>query len=379
MLAALAIGPSPAWGEDAPEDRGQDAVALPLLSYSTDQGIGFGAVAGAYFYAPGYRPYRHALGVQSSFTTRGGQNHFLRYDGPDLLGPLRVEARLELKRERLSPYYGSGNLSAPDFAGDLSDPRFTYDRRSPAAWIRVRAHPVSRSHPLQLWAGYAYRQVQVNPYEPSLLVEDQPPGTDGGRAGQVSAGALWDTRDNESNPSRGGVSEIALRAGGPATASDSAFGGLTVSERRYVQLGPEDLVLAVRVVLDHQAGEVPFFEWTQVGGVAPTEGIGGVGSVRGVPRNRFAGNTKVFANAELRLLPFGFRLLGQQVKVGGVAFADAGRVWHPGVPDGPWYAWHPGLGTGLRAVRRAAVLRADWAIAPETGRTAAYLTFGHLF
>ena len=30
-------------------------------------------------------------------------------------------------------------------------------------------------------------------------------GLEGGATGQVSAGAMWDTRDNESDPVRGGV------------------------------------------------------------------------------------------------------------------------------------------------------------------------------
>src|SRR5207248_1909557 len=97
--------------------RAADAIALPVLSYSTDLGLGFGAVGGAYLYEPGYEPYRHAVGAQLFFTSRGGQSHFLRYDGPDLLGPFRLEARLELKREQQAPYFGPGNRSAADFAG----------------------------------------------------------------------------------------------------------------------------------------------------------------------------------------------------------------------------------------------------------------------
>jgi outer membrane translocation and assembly module TamA len=126
-------------------------------------------------------------------------------------------------------------------------------------------------------------------------------------------------------------------------------------------------------------GEVPFFEWVSTGGVSTSEGIGGMSSVRGIERNRFAGNIKAFSNTELRVQAFDFRLFKEPVTVGGVAFMDLGRVWHPNVVDGPWWKWHPGVGAGVRVARRAAVLRFDWALSPETGRSRVYLNFGHMF
>ena len=55
--------------------------------------FGYGAVGGVYVYSPGKRPFAHAISAQTFFTTRGVQNHFLRYDGPELFGNVRVEAR----------------------------------------------------------------------------------------------------------------------------------------------------------------------------------------------------------------------------------------------------------------------------------------------
>lgn len=382
LAVATAVAATARAAED-PEpqtpDHGWDAIALPLLNYSTDLGVGYGLVGGAYIYGPGYRPYRFSLGAQTLFTTRGGQSHFLRFDAPDLLGPIRVEAQVELKRELRAPYYGSGNRSVPGVvAGDNTD-QFSYDHRTPRAWVRLRFHPLGPESPYQLYAGYLFRDVDVHPYESSLLAQAPPPGFAGGRAGQLSFGLLRDTRDDEANPTLGGVEELAVRASGRATLSDYGFAGLTASERRFIPLGTPQLVLAFRAVLDTQLGDVPFFEWPTVGGIGVAEGIGGMSSVRGVPRARFSGDTKAFANLELRWLPIAFPLHGQTVRLGGVAFADAGRVWQPAVDDGPWYAWHAGVGAGVRAVRRAAVLRADWAISPETGRSAVYFTMGHMF
>jgi outer membrane protein assembly factor BamA len=356
-----------------------DGIALPLLSFNSDFGVGYGAVGGMYIYGEGHTPYQHGLGAQVFFTNRGIQNHYLRYDGPGLLGPLRVEARFEYRREFLSPFYGAGNRSAPDFrSSQLDDERYNYEKGSPGAWLRLRWRPYGEPHPFQSYVGYSWRYTQVEPYQASMLTQMKPLGIEGGATGQLLAGALWDTRDHETDPTTGGVEEVALRLSGHTTGSDYQYAGVTLSERRYFRLSSR-VVFAQRLSLDMLFGEVPFFEWTTTGGVNFTEGVGGMSSVRGVERNRFAGNIKVFSNSELRVQALELRILGQPMKFGAAAFFDVGRVWHPGVPDGPWHQWHPGLGAGLRVTRRAAVIRVDWAMSTETGGQRFYMNFGHMF
>src|SRR5688572_12302490 len=93
LVATLSTAPAapspPAPGTvPAKKESGIDAIALPLLSFNSDHGFGYGGVGGMYLYAPGKTPYAHALGAQVFFSSRGVQNHYLRYDGPQLIGPL---------------------------------------------------------------------------------------------------------------------------------------------------------------------------------------------------------------------------------------------------------------------------------------------------
>lgn len=362
------------------EKKGLDAIGVPLVSYNSDLGWGFGLVGGGYYYSPGYLPYRHAIAGQGFITTRGVQNHWLRYDGPQLLGKARLEVRGEYRRELRAPFYGPGNQSSPEFVPGRSDEEpYSFDYFFPGGWARIRGKPAGPLKKLELFAGYGYHWVRVIPYEASMLERAAPRGLEGGSHGQVFTGATWDTRDNESDPTRGGVEEIALRFSGSPTVSDYTYAGVTLSERRYFQLGSPKLIFAQRVVFDFLMGDVPFFEWAAFGGVSGGEGIGGMSSVRGVPRNRYQGKVKAVSNSELRFYPFAFQLLGEPVKVGGVAFFDMGRVWHENVTDGPWHAWHPGVGGGLRLARRAAVVRFDVGVATETRRPGLYVTFGHMF
>lgn len=384
LATATAAPSAPASATSAPveqapkKEKGFDAIALPLLSYNSDLGFTYGGVAGAYLYAPGHTPYQHGIALQAMFTSRGQQSHYLRYDGPQLIGPMRLELRLEYRRELRSPFYGAGNLSAQDFQGDENQERFNYKRGSPGAWVRLRGRPWGETHPFQSYVGYSWRYTEVDAFDASVLQELKPVGIEGGATGQLMAGVLWDTRDNESDPTRGGVEELSLRVSGSATGSRYQYAGVTLSERRFWQLSSRFLV-AQRLTLDMLFGEVPFFEWVNTGGVSNSEGIGGMSSVRGIERNRFAGNVKAFTNTELRFRAFDFNLFKAPVTVGGVAFMDLGRVWHPDVVDGPWWKWHPGVGGGLRLSRRAAVVRFDYAISPETGRQRVYLNFGHMF
>jgi hypothetical protein len=363
---------------ERPKERGVEGLAIPLVSYTSDLGFGYGAVGGMYIYAPGYAPYRHAIGAQAFITSRGVHNHFLRYDGPRLLGGARVEGRLEYRRELLSPFYGAGNLSAPDFTGDMSDERFNYERLSPGIWTRVRFSPLGEEHPLEPWVGYHYRLVQVSSYEGSILAEQRPVGIEGGSNGQLLAGVLWDTRSDEVNPATGGLEEVALRLAATPTGSRFQFGGVTLVERRFFSFSPR-LVVAQRLTLDYLFGDVPFFELANIGGSTGAEGLGGMSSVRGVPRNRFVGNVKLLSNTELRYRAFDFRFLGQNLTAGGLLFFDVGRVWHPTEDDGGLGAWHPGVGAGLRVARRAAVLRLDYALSTETLRQGLYISVGQMF
>ncbi len=373
LVLLVAVAPP-----EARKERGFDALGVPLLSFNSDVGVGYGAVGGAYFYSPGYRPYRYGLALQTFFTTRGIQNHWLRYDGPNLIGNTRVEARVEWRRELATPYFGPGNNAVPTFDDDPNDRRFSFERVAPAAWVRIRPNPFGETHPFKPYLGYGYRWNTIRPIADSLLSEDAPLGMGGGPTGQLLAGALWDTRDDENDTTRGGAEELSVRLAAVATGSRYTFAGLTASERRFWSLSPR-AVLAQRLTVDYLFGQVPFFEWNNIGGVNYIEGIGGMGSVRGVTRNRYGGNLKAVSNTELRVNAFSVPLLGQEMKVGALAFVDFGRAWHPGIDGGPWYAWHPGVGGGVRVARRAAVLRFDYALATETGHPGLYITFGQMF
>ena len=103
----------------------------------------------------------------------------------------------------------------------------------------------------------------------------------------------------------------------------------------YLGLGPsERLVLASRVGGRHNAGDYPWHA---------AAFIGGAESNRGFRKERFAGDSSLFANFELRL-----RVVDTMPVVPGrlwlFGLADYGRVWFAGEDSN---RWHPSYGGGL--------------------------------
>jgi outer membrane protein assembly factor BamA len=378
LLCVVSATPAVQASVPARADDGVDAIAIPLVSFNSDLGVTYGVLGNMYLHGDGQVPYKHAVSAQMLFSTRGLHSHFVRYDGPRLIGPLRVEARFDYFRESQSPFYGAGNNSAPEFQGNEGDQHYNYTRGSPGASLRLRGRPLGEGHPLQAYVGYAWRHTEVSPHTTSRLAEVNPVGIEGGTTSQLLFGVLWDSRDNELEPTTGGVEELSVRASGYSTGSKYQYAGLTLSERRFMRLSSR-VVFAQRLTLDMLFGEVPFFEWCTTGGISTPEGLGGMSSVRGIERNRFAGNIKAFSNSELRVRAAEMNAFGHPVKLGMVAFFDVGRVWHPGVTDGAWHRWHPGVGMGMRLARRSAAVRMDYAVSTETGGQRLYLNFGQMF
>jgi len=71
--------------------------------------------------------------------------------------------------------------------------------------------------------------------------------------------------------------------------------------------------------------------------------IGGSDSVRGYDRNRFAGDSSAYGNAQIMLSLFRMNLV-LPLRVGVIGLVDAGRVWVDGDPSDKW---HTAAGGGL--------------------------------
>jgi hypothetical protein len=210
-------------------------------------------------------------------------------------------------------------------------------------------------------------------------------GTDPHALLVLNLGALFDTRDHEYTPTRGTFTEISARSS-PGVQQDLRYVGLTVNSAWYRAIVGEYLSVAFRGVGDFILGDAPFYELARFGALTPRDGPGGGWSVRGIPRQRYAGKIKLIQNLELRSLFWKFKVRKSRFAVGAVAFVDAARLWadtRPTFLDGESVdggTFKVGTGGGLR-VRwgETFLIRFDGAYSPTEGTPGFYGDIGHVF
>ncbi|MBI1930376.1 BamA/TamA family outer membrane protein [Candidatus Poribacteria bacterium] len=322
------------WAESPPARTGFSVAGLPLTNYNSDEGLGYGANLALYNYASGgYSPYFYLTQAEVFLTTRGKDYAFLFFDSPHLIPQYRLSAELRFENDVFSPFYGVGEQTKfdKDFTDEsakafIDEHYYSFGRERLKLTADLQRFVWQRR--LRALVGLGVFRTEITPNEKrSLLREQGPLGIEGGWTNYLKFGLVYDTRDNEPAPTRGAWSEVIVETSNKLLGSDYTFNRVTVTDRRYYRILKE-LVYANRVVFETMSGDVPFYEMSPfASSFKREEGLGGAKSMRGLPRNRFIGKTKLFANLELRWTMFRFQKWNQDFFVATNIFADIGRVW----------------------------------------------------
>ncbi len=189
-------------------------------------------------------------------------------------------------------------------------------------------------------------------------------------------GYSYDTRDNELYPQNGLLFDFIT---GYAKSLDQkeldvnfAYSNANISF--YYTFGNTlRSTLAARVGGASNNGDYEFYHARKLGGST---------NLRGVRKQRFAGDQTFYQNTDLRIRLFSFKSIVLPGDVGLVFFHDVGRVWveeDPSTPDGKSDFWHRGYGLGayLAPFGKAAIT-ADYSWS-NTSERAFFVRLGFLF
>jgi outer membrane protein assembly factor BamA len=329
--------------------RGLEKSALPAINFNSDEGFGYGITAQAYHYGDGtVKPYRYTIQPLVFLTTKGRRDVSVFFDAPHLLpANWRISSYIGREQQQATPFYGVGNSTTRDESLE-AEPNPYYYRYGRTAMRFSTDFQHSIAGPLRLLLGGGARSVKIDqtPFDSGttlLAQQSTPTAFPQETAIAFRGGLVFDTRDRETGPTRGQwIEALVQRADNPLTR-------VTATARTYVSL-TNRIVWAQRVVAQNLSGNVPFYELFPIqGSFKDSEGLGGSGTVRGLPMNRYAGKGIAFANEELRWRASEFRLGGRESALILSGFVDAGRVWERGLSmDGLFSDYHVGFGGGAR-------------------------------
>jgi outer membrane protein assembly factor BamA len=339
--------------------------ALPAVSYDSDLGFQYGALAEFFNYGnPSVYPdYLDHTYTEISRYTKGSGIYRFMYESNHIIPGVQWISDLSYLPDQAAKFYGFNGYESvynKDWMDDdLPSPpyRTTMFYRLQKNHFRFKNDfqgKLSGDH-LKWNAGFAFQNFATSSVNIDKLNKgkkdglpsvDSVPGlferyqalgiipadeVNGGWINTVKVGITWDSRDNKSNPMKGIWAEIGIEAAPEFIGNNWGFSKLYIIHRQYFTLIKNDLSLVYR--LGYQttiSGHSPFFYQPEVitsrltG--ATSEGLGGSKTLRGILLNRVVGDGFFMGNIELRWKPVYFTLFKRDFYIGLNGFFDFGKV-----------------------------------------------------
>lgn len=367
-----------AWSNPAPDSEalwleprnwGHWTMPLSEFGYTTDLGlvVGVGLMRSTWgFRSTPNRKHERLTAAWAFGESRGRISYLGTFRQPGS----RDAFRLDL--------LGSG-IEQINFFGFGNESPFTADKqqyRTAEQLVYVRPSYLKQaSRDLELHVGPTFRFSDTPTDRNNIVNATDPAGLGSFSEAGVLAGVQLDNGPREEpsdvfeSQSAGAVS-TRLRVDGfyypPILDVDRAFGG--VEGEMVSHLGPSEgrAQLALRAGGKQVWGDHPWFESAFLGGLA---------SLPGYSRNRFAGNTSLYGGAEASVWLFTMNI-PVPLRFGVLGLGDVGRVWLTGENSDEW---HTSWGGGAAIHPVATRFTITGAVAKSTNQTKVYITTRSLF
>lgn len=354
--------------------KGWNVGPLPVVGFDSDLGFQYGLCCDIFNYGDGshYPQYDFKVNMEASRYTKGSS--VLRSYGE--FKRLIPEGKLFYDVTYFSApkfeFYGMNGLASPYIAGaaySRDGQALTSDKYKSAFYWMSRSQfravvsmQKKLSGALNWTAGLAYYAIRTGSIDADKLSGDDADKkewyaqqttlydayrqaglisseeAEGGHVTQLKAGITYDTRNHDSDPTKGVNVELTLYAAPDlmdrAESYNHTNGGVLFMGSHYVPVAGDKLTLAYRLGAQYTLfGHVPFYFANNMNPMffrkMYTEGLGGNASVRGIHRNGVIGDGFAMLNAELRWRVAEFRLVNQNWGVALNPFFDCGQVIQP--------------------------------------------------
>jgi len=339
--------------------------ALPAITYDSDLGFEYGALAEFFNYGDGskYPDFIDHTYTEISRYTKGSGIYRFMFESRHLIPGVEWISDLSYLPNSAATFYGFNGYESV-YNKDWMDNKLSSPPYRTRMFYRYQKNQfrfkndfqgkLSGEH-LKWSAGFAFQDFttssvnidKLNKGKKELLPSvDSLPGlyeryqalgiipadeVKGGWINTLKVGLTWDSRDNKPNPMKGLWTEIGLEAAPKFMGNNWGFSKLYIIHRQYFTLIEKNLSFVYR--LGFQAtlsGHAPFFYQTEVitsrltG--ATSEGLGGSKTLRGILLDRVVGDDFFMGNLELRWKPLYFKFFKQDCYMGLNGFYDFGMV-----------------------------------------------------
>jgi outer membrane protein assembly factor BamA len=349
MLSGRSVQAQPA--ETANPPRPRSASVFPIAMYNSDIGFGFGGkgVVKNRFQKD------ESLDLILFGSSRGEQWYEFTFSIPDFeirqgrRYPAALDLKLEYDKLLKSSFFGLGNDSRDNSYG------------FPREFFKAEA-AVSRAFTGRFIGECLVRFAHYSAYGYDPAWRTLSPYVPGAGETSLCAAGLkvrFDTRDSQIHPRRGVRIEVQAEKTYGVLGSDWGNWKGRLEASAYHPLFHPDHVLAVRLWAQQINGSAPYEELSKVGDSW---------TARGYKAGRFLDKAMALTSVETRLHLYR--------KIGGVVFADAGRVW-PDLGRFSLSGWHSDWGAGLRLYLKNFVVRLDVGNSTEGSRL--FFMFGQVF
>ncbi len=351
-----------------PRDWGKQTIILPWLGYSPDTGLFLGAEFTTIRFGFHKDPYSSKHTLRSGFAF-GAQSPRFDYQGEFRHENSAAYTTISARASgiKIFRFYGYGNETT-----SFEDDEFYKLRQRQLTLDLTFNLPLADSLFLNVGPSLKYSRTNLN--QDNLIGELRPYGTEHfGQLG-IKGGLIFDTRNIISAPTSGAFLLLEGKYFPSIWDVENGFGYLHIESSAYFTMSSISLqpTLAMRVGGEHVFGKYPFHEAAFIGGGGLTHS--GT-TVRGLYAQRYAGDSAIFGNTELRfrLSDIYFFFPGE---MGLFILGDIGRVFLEGEQS---KTWHNAIGGGLWISFLGRKNTFSISLARSEERTGIYLSGGFSF